>query len=106
MSFTDGKQFTVTSENLATYKRFRKRYGCSLCGHTFKAGDSARWIYANGTPGAVTGNFFVCAGCDIGLNAQIIERAKKSLETAKKLARQWDIFGPDWQDEWQRSERS
>lgn len=105
MSFIDGKQFTVTPENVATYKRLRKRYRCSLCGHVFKEGDSARWIYANGTPDARTGNFFVCAACDVGLNSEIIERAKESLELATRLAKQWDIYGPDWQDDIQRAER-
>ena len=106
MSFTNGKQFTVTEETVATYKRLRKRHQCSLCGHHFVSGDSARWIFANGTPSARTGNFFVCAACDSGTNDQIIERAKESLAQATKLAKQWDIYGPDWQDDWQRSERN
>lgn len=98
MSFTDGKQFTVTANDVATYKRLKKRYHCNLCGHKFTEGDLARWIYANGTPGAGTGNFFVCSSCDLGLNSQIIERAKESLALATKLAKQWDIYGPDWED--------
>lgn len=99
MSFTDGKQFEVDQERRDAHTRHRKRFGCSLCGHDFKVGDSARWIYANGTTGAGTGNFFVCASCDVGLNSDIIERAKASLAEATRLAKQWGIYGPDWEQE-------
>lgn len=98
--FTDGKQFVVDGERLASFKRIKKRFNCKLCGHVFEMGDQARWIYANGTKGAGCGNFFVCAGCDYGLNPQIIERAKESLAKAIAIAKQWDIYGPDWEKDY------
>jgi rubredoxin len=96
MSFLDQKPFTVTKDTLAAFKRLHKAFNCSLCGHVFTESDVARWIYANGTPGARTGNFFVCSNCD-GENSEVIERASASLKEAIRLAKQWGIYGPDWQ---------
>lgn len=96
MKYLDGKPFIVTDGDISTFKRIKKPYHCKLCGHKFAAGDTARWIYANGTPGACTGNFFVCKDCD-GETSDVIKRGAESLAMAVKLAKQWDIYGPDWQ---------
>lgn len=68
---------------------------CKLCGRQFEVGDKARWIYCNSTPGQGTGNFFVCSKCD-GSDAEVMARAKASLEEAIRVAKQWNIYGPDW----------
>lgn len=31
-----------------------------------------------------------------------MERAKESLDMAVKLAKQWDIYGPDWERDYAR----
>lgn len=103
MSFTDGKPFTVTEEQ--TKLRWGGGFWCKLCGHAFIAGDTARWIYANSTPKACVGNFMVCADCDEEDNAKLIETAKASLALATRLAKQWGIYGPDWERDYQRNER-
>lgn len=71
-----------------------RRFACSLCGKEFAVGDIAKWVYANSTPGFSAGNFFVCESDN---TPDVMERAKASYETAKKLSKQWGIFGPDWQ---------
>lgn len=94
MSFTDGKAFVVTEAQ--TKLRWGSGFHCKLCGVKFKAGMGVRWIYANGTPDMGTGNFFVCAGCDLG-NEDTLKAGKESHDMAVRLAKQWDIYGPDWQ---------
>lgn len=96
MSFTDRKPFVVTDHDAKA--RRGGDFKCSLCGTLFKSGDTARWVYANGTPGACTGNFFVCVQCD-GPDADLIERAKESYHMAVALAKRWNIYGPDWERE-------
>lgn len=74
MSFTDGKPWTVTADDLLPGKWGSGKKGnglrCGLCGEVPKEGDSFRWVYANGyspanpEAGAPGGNFFVCSGCD------------------------------------------
>jgi hypothetical protein len=95
-SFTDCKPFVMDQERLTAFKRTRRRFCCALCGHDFQVGDTARWIYANGTPGITTGNFFVCQSCDTG-DDDCRKRGQESKTQAIKLARQWDIYWPDWQ---------
>ena len=97
MSFTDRIPFEITGELVRTFQRVRKSkpFACSLCGHAFRPGDIGRWIYANGTPEALMGNFFVCGPCD-GPDAEVIKRAIGSYANAVKLAKQWGIYGPDW----------
>lgn len=97
-TWLNGEPFEVSETTLTSFRRVKKRFGCSLCGHEFKAGERARWIYANSTPGQCTGNFFVCFKCD-GLTTDVLERAKQSLETTVKMARAWGIYGPDWQEQ-------
>lgn len=94
-TWLNGERFTVDERTHESFKRVKKEFCCRLCGHTFKVGDSARWIYANGTPGMGTGNFFVCGSCD-GPDEEVMPRAKESLTLAIKLAKQWGIYGPDW----------
>lgn len=86
--------FTVSQETYDAFKRIKKDFWCKLCGKKLTPGSAARWIYANGTPGMGTGNFFVCAECD---GPDVLARGKASLELAVKLAEQWGIYGPDWQ---------
>lgn len=98
MSFTDRKPFTVTEKDVASFSRYKKRFNCRLCGHNFDAGDTARLIYANGAESPVhCGNFFVCSKCD-GDDKDVLQCAKLGFEQAVKLAKQWDIYGPEWQD--------
>ena len=66
MSFTDGKPFVVTEED--THKNWSGGsngiyFRCYLCGHKFKAGDTARWQFTNNINGA-GGNPMVCSFCD------------------------------------------
>lgn len=92
------KGFVVTAEQAKLHWGGRKdgsNFACRLCGHRLKEGDKARWIYANSTPGMHTGNFFVCGDCD-GSDEDVLARAKASFEQAVKLAKQWNIYGPDW----------
>lgn len=93
-----GKAFTVSQETFDAFSRLKKKFGCKLCGHTFAVGDIGRWIYCNGTPHQTTGNFFVCSKCDEP-NEVLMPKAKASLQEAIRLAKQWDIYGPDWQSD-------
>lgn len=90
------QRFVVSAEQHAAFKRLKKLFNCKICGRVFKVGDTARWIYANSTPGMQTGNFFVCGDCD-GDDPTVLAKAKEQFELAVKLAKQWDIYGPDWQ---------
>lgn len=94
MSFTNGKAFLVTDEQ--TRLRWGSGFHCKLCGVKFKAGMGVRWIFANGTPGMC--NFFVCSQCDKG-DEETLKAGKESHDNAVRLAKQWDIYGPDWQRE-------
>lgn len=94
MSFTNQLPFSVNAGTILGFTRHKKRFGCSLCGHQFESGDTARWVYANGPDGPRCGNFFTCTTCD---GPAILERAKESFATAKRLSIQWGIYGPDWQ---------
>ena len=81
MSFTDGKAWTVTEEE--THLNWSggkngKYFRCNLCGHKFKAGDTARFQFTNGTPGA-GGNPLVCLNCD---GPDVVERWKQMCEDA------------------------
>lgn len=94
MSFTNQKPFVVTPDEHKQFSRGR-RFNCRLCGHDFKPGDTVRWVYANFPESPVkSGNFFVCSDCD-GLD--VLQRAAESFGQAVKLAKQWDVYGPEWQ---------
>jgi len=96
--FTDQKPFVLTEKQskMRWGSRFRDgKLRCNLCGHKFKVGDIVRWIYANGPNGGNCGNFFTCKKCD---GDDVLERGVESFEMAKKLAQNWGIYGPDWQD--------
>jgi len=80
MSFTDKKPFVVTDKQVKS--RWGSKFGCMLCGHMFKEGDTVRWIYTNhGKSAWRRGNFFVCAGCD-GEDHEVIEKA---VELVRKI---------------------
>lgn len=90
------KLFTLSAETHQGFKRVKKVLNCKLCGHILQVGDKARWIYANGTPGMGTGNFFVCGDCD-GEDATVLAKAKEQFAMAVTLSKRWGIYGPDWQ---------
>jgi hypothetical protein len=92
MSFTDQKPFVVTRDRLEAFTRHKKRFGCSLCAHDFKEGDTARWVFANGS-NLRSGNFFVCPEHD---TPDVLEQGKISFDNAVALSKQWGIYGPDW----------
>jgi len=88
--------FILSAETHQGFKNIKKLLNCKLCGHILQVGDKARWVYANGTPGMVTGNFFVCGDCD-DEDAAVLAKAKDQFTTAVTLAKRWGIYGPDWQ---------
>lgn len=91
----NGKAFVLSAKTYQGFKNVKKMLNCKLCGHILQVGDKARWIYANGTPGMKTGNFFVCGDCD-GENADVLAKGKEQFVLAVTLARRWNIYGPDW----------
>lgn len=75
MSFTDGKPWTVTEEDVGRMwsgGKNGKYFRCGLCGHKFQPGDYARWQYTNDIPGA-GGNPMVCEKCD-GTKEEIVAK--------------------------------
>jgi len=89
MSFTDQKPFIV-DERMPTLPWGGMTNGdnfrCSWCGHRFKAGDTARWIFTNtGEPlcKGLSGNPFVCSSCD-GPRDDLLLRLQQMREEAKK----------------------
>ncbi len=94
-TWLNGKPFVVTQETVQAFKNVKKPFDCKLCGRTLTAFDNARWIFANGTKGCGTGNFFVCQGCD-DENPVVIQRAMADFRTAVELSKRWGIYGPDW----------
>ena len=98
--FTNGKPFIVTDEQ--TKARWGGGFWCPLCGDNFEVGHRVRWVSAAGSGFR---NFFVCAKCDTGNNAELIELAKEGYQQAAKLAKQWGIYGPDWEREMERELR-
>jgi hypothetical protein len=83
MSFTDGKPWVVTEAQ--TKLAWGGGFHCRLCGHDFKAGDTARWIFANftGSPSHY-GNFLVCTACDKG-NEETLRLAGEQENTLRGL---------------------
>lgn len=96
MRFTNQQPFVVTPEHHKNATSHGRRFGCVFCDKKFAPGDTARWVYANGTAGFNAGNFYVCPEHN---TPDVLERAKESYATAKKLAKQWGIYGPDWQQD-------
>ena len=83
MSFTDQAPFMVTEEHTkARWGGYRdaRMFRCAWCGHRFKVGDTARWVYTNGggdeTKG-IAGNPFICTACD-GPRAEILIRLREA----------------------------
>lgn len=89
MSFTNRKPFLVTERDLTrpwSGKKDGSRFNCGICGNRFKVGDTVRWIYANGTPGAPFGNFFVCQICDgEATEERLIARRSEMWKELKRL---------------------
>lgn len=95
-NFTSQKPFTVNEALRKAYTKHHYPLDCKLCGKELQTGDKARWIYANGTPGMATGNFFVCGACD-DVTEIILAKAKEQYALAVTLAKRWGIYGPDWE---------
>ena len=98
MSFTDQKPFVLTKEQHKQRWGCRNKDGrlrCNLCGHKFEVGETARWVYANGEGGNGSGNFFTCESCD---GDDVLEKGRESFTKAQTLAKNWGVFGPDWQE--------
>ncbi len=69
-NFTSGKPFVVSAAQASAAwggARGGALFRCAWCGHKFREGDTARWVFTNGggeeTRG-IGGNPFVCAACD------------------------------------------
>lgn len=93
MSFTDGKPFSATAEDIKRPwdgDKNGKNFRCALCGHKFKAGDTVRWQFTNDTKGA-GGNPFVCIDCDKGKDVIVEEILKRRAEF--KSDRHWWFLG-------------
>ena len=90
MSFTDQKPFAVTDEHVrAPWSGVRPEKGatthpefrCAWCGHRFRAGDVARWVFTNTSDPAtkgLSGNPFICAACD-GPRDEILARLRATM---------------------------
>jgi len=79
-TFTNQQAFIVTANDLTRPwggHRDGSRFRCALCGHRFTEGDTARWVFTNGTPGA-GGNPFVCSDCD-GTNEEVIAKWRQHI---------------------------
>lgn len=97
MSFTDQKPWVATAKDVKA--RWGSGFHCKLCGHKFKENDIVRFVFGNHS-GHTCGNLLVCQYCD---GEDVLVRADKSYNEAVKLAKQWSIYGPDWQNEWQNA---
>jgi len=85
-SFTNQQPFVATEQQVKM--RWGGGFKCKLCGHAFAAGDTVRWVYANGTPGAQCGNFLVCQKCD---GPDVLERAIAEFKATYAAAKRWGI---------------
>jgi hypothetical protein len=98
-SFLSGKPWMVSADDV------KRKWGgmglkCPLCGRKFKAGDVARFVFANGTKAAQCGNFFTCDACD---GEDVFQRAIDDFNAAREGAIRWGIYGPDWQADYDRA---
>ena len=96
MSFTDGKPWIATAEDVKrrwSGGKDGKYFRCGLCGVKFKEGDTVRWQCTNDVPGAA-GNPFVCVNCD-GTKEQICEKRIVLASQFKTLCK---IFHQDCSD--------
>jgi hypothetical protein len=91
------KPFTFTDKNLSLLDR-RGGCHCVLCTKRFVAGNAARWIYCNSTPGQLTGNFFVCSNCDDGNDDSMRAKGKASLTAVSKAAKAWGIHYSQYEE--------
>jgi len=98
MSFLDQKPFELTEKLFKARWGTRRKDGrlqCNLCGYLFEVGETARFVYANGSEGNGSGNFFTCVTCD---GPDVLDRGKALFEEARRLAKNWGIYGPDWRE--------
>ena len=78
-SFTNGKSWIVTKEDLSATWGRGGALRCCMCGYVFLPGDAARWQYTNNVAGA-EGNPIVCEACD---GPDVVERWKQMHELAR-----------------------
>lgn len=96
---TNGKPFTVLDKHIAQpwsgYKDGRM-FRCHMCGHFFKPGDTARFLWCNGVKEAVDagihcGNVMICAACD---GPDIYPRLAEHERVGR--ARYWSLIDPEY----------
>ena len=96
MSFTDQKPWVVTEDQTKLHWGSNKlgKLRCQLCGHTFKTGDTCRFVFANFENSPFRGgNFFTCAECD---SPDVLGKAGKIYEESKvKCWWLWDRLGEE-----------
>lgn len=96
MSFTDQKPFVVTEQQVTAPwggHRDGRNFRCAWCGHHFKIGDVARWVFTNdGQPDTkgLSGNPFICSSCD-GPREQILARLQQLREEVDSEKYWWVI---------------
>lgn len=89
MSFPDQKPFTVTAAHRAlpwNGVRDGRAFRCYLCGHPFRVGDTARWVFAGA---ARCRNFLTCSECD---GPDVLERFARLTEELHQ--RYWWLMEP------------
>ena len=78
----------VKQKDIDAFKKLKKRFGCTLCGKIFKAGDTKRWVYANDS-GVGCGNFFVCGNCD---GEDVLERGIADFKKMQEAVKRWQWY--------------
>ena len=94
MSWTDGKPFTVTDEMTRVYWGGGPggKLACRLCGHIFRSGEVARFVFVNYTGSRCHfGNFHVCVDCD---SPDVVARAADDEEAYRDAQRRFGDLPP------------
>lgn len=86
--WTNQRPFLVTVEHLRLPwggHRDGRAFRCAWCGHRFRVGETARWVFTN-TAGpechGIHGNPFVCETCD-GPREELLSRLRALAEEAR-----------------------
>jgi hypothetical protein len=82
-SILSGKPVVITGDELAKWKKCRRQFRCSLCGHSFGEGDVIRFVMGRGK----TVNFFTCSACD---GDDVHDRFVAAIEESKR--RFWWLY--------------
>lgn len=75
--WTNQKPFIVKQSHVdASWNGRKDDFRCAWCGHRFRVGDVARWVFTNTGDDAkhVPGNLFICASCDVGSREEILQQ--------------------------------